>query len=123
MQFQLLPILLHSKRNNQKLKLNKMKETIYTFSKEFQIELTYTHKVNGRGSYIINIDVMYEVDRIIYVNRFEEFTTDSKMIDEINDLRSDDASHEDIQSRYHQTIFDYTIQERIKEWIDTLIIF
>lgn len=100
-----------------------MKEIIFTFSKEFQIELTYSHKVNGKGSYIIMIDVMYENDRIVYVNRFEEFTTDSKMIDDINDLKSDDASHEDIQSRYHQTIFDYAIQERIKEWLDTLIKF
>lgn len=99
-----------------------MKETIYTLSKEFQIELNYLHKVNGKGSYTIMIDVMYEVDRIIYVNRFEEFTTDSKMIDDINDLRSEDASHEDIQSKYHQKIFDYTIKERIEEWIETLII-
>lgn len=100
-----------------------MKIKIKTFKQEFEIELTYSHKVNGKGLYTIMIDVMYEEDRIVYVNRFEEFTTDLRLIDDINDLRSIDASYEDIQSRYHQSIIDYTLQERIIEWIDTLIRF
>ena len=101
-----------------------MQVTISNFKgQEFPIELTYSTKFNGKGSYIIYIDVMYEVDRIIYVNRFEEFTTDSIIIDEIIDLKNDDASHEDIQSKYHNSFFNTNIEEQIIEWIDALIMF
>jgi len=101
-----------------------MKVTISNFKEqEFQIELTYSHKKFGYGQWIISIDVMYEVDCFVYVNRFEEYTTNARMIDDITDLRSDDASHEDIQSRYHKSIFDSSVEEQITLWIDTLIIF
>lgn len=98
-----------------------MTQTISNFKgQEFQVELTYSHEFNGKGSYIINIDVMYELDRMIYLNHFEEFTTNSRLIDDIQDLRSDDASHDNIQSRYHNATFNTNIEERIVEWIESL---
>ena len=98
-----------------------MNTTIKNFKgQEFQTELTYSHEFNGKGSYIINIDVFYEIDRMVYVNRFEEFTTNSMLIDDIQDLRNDDASTALIQSRYHDGVFNTGIEEQIIEWIESL---
>jgi uncharacterized protein VirK/YbjX len=124
LQFQILLLLLHSKRNNQKLKLNKMKVTISNSKgQKFPIELTYSHKDNFAGSWIINIDVMYEVDHIIYVNRFEVLTTRLRIINDIKDLRNENTKHEVIELSYHYTIYDNILEEQIIKWIESLIKF
>jgi hypothetical protein len=98
-----------------------MTQTISNFKgQEFQVELTYSHTFNGKGSYIINIDVMYEADRMIYIKQFHVFTTNVRLIDDIKELRDDNASHKDIQSRYHNAIFDTNLEEEILEWVEMM---
>lgn len=64
MQFQILPILLHSKRNNQKLKLNKMINLNTITKKEFVNELILSTEVssfyNPREQKLLSLDFDFE---------------------------------------------------------------
>lgn len=93
--------------------------------KEFEIELMYSREHiyleerNFPEDYKINIDVMYEVDKFIYVKRFEKIINNEKFYYEINNLKS----YESKQSKYHKEIFDADIEQQIVESLESLIKF
>lgn len=95
-----------------------MNTKIENFEKEtFELDLFYSHLSSGAGHWKIKVDVSIDSSTS---KSFYHTTTDSMWIDELSDLRADNASHEEIQAFYHDRFYDNTFEEMISEWAFSL---
>lgn len=88
-------------------------ETIFEHytGENFTIDANFYHEFQGRGGWKIFCDVVYLGNK----QKFSDYTTSSSFIDEINDLKAEDASYDAIQEAYK----DFTmprISDVIGEW-------
>lgn len=81
----------------------------------FDIETYYTHSFKGRGGWDINCEVSF----MGHKKTFREFTTDATFIDQISDMKSNDASWDDIQEKYADQYSDQR-KEEIAEWCEEI---
>lgn len=93
-----------------------MKTEIENYKREeFEIEVYFKHSFKGRGSWNIECTVVYEGEE----RTFKHHMTNASFIDELNDMKADDATFEEIQNRYFDTYFDY-FKEIILEWVEDI---
>ena len=93
-----------------------MKTLIENYKREeFEIELDFNHSFKGRGSWNIECTVTYNRAE----KTFNHHMTSAPFIDEISDMKADDATFEEIQNRYFEAYFD-NFKEMIIEWIEDL---
>lgn len=93
-----------------------MKTEIENYNREeFEIEVYFNHSFKGRGSWNIECTVIYEGEE----RTFKHHMTSASFIDEITNMRRDDATHEEIQNRYFEAYFD-DFKEIVLEWVEDL---
>ena len=91
-----------------------MKTLIENYNREeFEIELDFNHSFKGRGSWNIECTVTYNRAE----KTFNHHMTSAPFIDEISDMKADDASFDEIQNAYEKKAFD-SIEESILEWCE-----
>jgi hypothetical protein len=84
---------------------NKADVTLY-FSQEFK----------GRGGWNITCEVSFKSE----TKKFRNYTTDSIFIDEISNMKADDASFDEIQNAYCEHSF-HKMEEEVAEWIEEIL--
>jgi|JI9StandDraft_1071089.scaffolds.fasta_scaffold94106_5 hypothetical protein len=84
---------------------NKADVTLY-FSQEFK----------GRGGWNITCEVSFKSE----TKKFRNYTTDSIFIDEISNMKADDASFDEIQNAYYEHSF-HKMEEEVAEWIEEIL--
>ena len=77
----------------------------------FTIEINFYHEFQGRGGWKIFCDVVYNGRK----QKFSHYTTSASFIDEINDLKADDAPYSTIQEAYHNFTMPH-LSDIIGEW-------
>jgi hypothetical protein len=93
-----------------------MKNLIENYKgKQFEVETYFAQEFKGRGGWNINCEVSYMGKK----KTFRHYTTDSMFIDEISDMKADDASWDEIQKAYSEKVFD-DLKEIILEWCEDL---
>jgi hypothetical protein len=80
---------------------------------QFEIETYFGHEFKGRGGWNISCDVSFKGER----KTFSHYTTDSMFIDQISDMKGNDASFDEIQNAYKEEAF-YRLEESILEWVE-----
>lgn len=91
-----------------------MTTTIENYNgEEFEITTYFSQEFRGRGGWNINCEVSFKGNE----KTFRHYTTDSIFIDEISDMKADNASWEEIQNAYKEKVFD-SIEEDILEWCE-----
>lgn len=85
---------------------------------QHEVELYYSHKQKGYGQWNIEIEATLDSGE---KKTFKEHITDAPFIDEIQDMKADDASWDEIQQRYHDYIF-YRLESKmaIEDWIEEI---
>lgn len=93
-----------------------MKTTIENYNREeFEIEVYFKHSFKGRGSWDIGCTVTYKGQE----RMFKHHITNAPFIDEVNDMKADNATYEEIQKRYFEAYFD-DFKEIILEWVEDI---
>jgi hypothetical protein len=91
-----------------------MKATLENYKREqFEVELHFGTERAGYGQWNINCEVTFMGKS----KSFKEHTTDSEFVDELSQLRADNASYEAIQQLQHDKAFD-SLSEAILEWCE-----
>ena len=91
-----------------------MKTTIENYNGEqFEMETYFTQQFKGKGGWNINCEVTFKGEK----KTFRYYTTDSMFIDQISEMKADDASWEEIQNAYKEKVL-YRIEESILEWCE-----
>ena len=83
--------------------------------KQFEIETYFAQEFKGRGGWNINCEVSFKGEK----KTFRHYTTDSMFIDQISDMKADDASWDEIQNAYKEKSFD-SLEESILEWCEEI---
>lgn len=83
---------------------------------QFEIETYFAQEFKGRGGWNITCNVSFNGEN----KTFKHYTTDSAFIDQISDMRADDASWDEIQEAYKYKSFD-EMKESILEWCEDII--
>lgn len=95
--------------------LNKM-TTIENYKKEqFEIETYFNTEFKGRGGWNITCAVSFKGMR----KTFRYYTTDCRFIDQISDMKANDASWEEVQEAYKEKAFDF-LEEEILQWCEEI---
>lgn len=94
-----------------------MKTTVENYKgKEYNIVTHFTHRTRGYGGYSILCKVEYKQNK----NVFNLYSTDTKFIDLINDLKADEQNGSDIiQQAYYDKFFD-EYKESIIEYCEDM---
>lgn len=82
---------------------------------QFEIETYFAHEFQGRGGWNVICEVSFKGEK----KTFRHYTTDSMFIDQISDMKADDASWDEIQNAYKEKAFD-SIEENILEWCEEI---
>ena len=91
-----------------------MKTTIGNYNGEqFEVKTYFNQEFKGRGGWYINCDVTFKGEK----KTFRHYTTDSEFIDQISEMKAEDASWDEIQNAYEEKAFD-SIEESILEWCE-----
>jgi len=94
-----------------------MNTTIENYrGEQFEVELYFTQEFKGRGGWNINCEVTFKSDKKI----FRRYTTDTIFIDSISDMKSDDASYDEIQDAYYEKSFS-SVEESVIDWCEEVI--
>jgi hypothetical protein len=81
-----------------------MNVTLENYQKEtFEVSLNFSHEFTGYGKWNIICESSFKNN----CKKFKLHITDSQIIDEINDLKSDGSSFEEIQNFYKELYFQY----------------
>jgi len=75
------------------------------------VRTEFTHSFKGKGGWDINCQATYAGHN----KTFKTYTTDTKFIDIINDMKGGAYSWLDVQNTYFNEFID-TFKERIVEW-------
>lgn len=84
--------------------------------REYEVELNFYHQFAGYGQYTI----FCQVDYLGNSKMFKTHSTASRLIDKIRDEKADGESAEHIQSLYKDFFFDYTMEEEVLEWLESI---
>lgn len=93
-----------------------MKKTIQNYKGQiFTFETYYSHTKAGYGQWNINCEVSFMGEKKV----FHHYITESEFIDQISDMKADDAYYEDIQNAYSEKAFD-SLKETILDWVEDI---
>ena len=91
-----------------------MTVTIENYKGElFEIETYFAQEFKGLGGWNINAEVSFNGKK----KTFRYYTTDSIFIDQISEMKADNASWHEIQNAYKEKTFD-SLEESILEWCE-----
>ena len=68
------------------------------------------------GGWNITCEVSFKSE----TKNFRNYTTDSIFIDEISNMKADDASFDEIQNAYYEHSF-HKMEEEVAEWIEEIL--
>jgi len=81
-----------------------------------EVELYFSVRFSNHGHWKVKCEISHEGDK----TTISHTTTNSLAIDNINELRADNASHETIQQAIYDLAWNH-IEERASEWLYFLI--
>ena len=84
--------------------------------REYEVELDFYHQFAGYGQYTI----FCQVDYLGSSKTFKTHSTNSMLIDEIQDAKMDGESDHHIKLLYYANFFDNTMKEIVLEWIESI---
>jgi 2',3'-cyclic-nucleotide 2'-phosphodiesterase (5'-nucleotidase family) len=94
-----------------------MKTTLENYRKEeLEVELYFSQEFKSYGHWSIKCEVTFKGEK----KTFTEVTTDSEFIDHMSDLKSNDASWDEIQDAYRDKVLD-SLEESIIEWCENVL--
>ena len=84
--------------------------------REYEVELNFYHGFAGYGQYTI----FCQVDYLGNIKTLKTHSTNSMLIDEIQDAKMDGESDYHIKLLYYANFFDNAMKEIILEWIESI---